>query len=183
MKNKKIYLLIIISVILLVFIGIIFYINKTNDNINYNELNSSSDELNQKMEEDNYIQTFNIKSTPDNPIKIDDIEATNIEITDDSGKLQIVTTLKNNSNEDCEGFFISIALLDENGNTLTTISKNSSEIIPANGELTLTNSVVGIEKKANFLNAKIETFEKSAIKNNLENVFNTMNDMAIPESK
>ena len=39
---------------------------------------------------------------------MDDIEATNIEVIYNQGELQVSTTLKNNSSETLNGFFIEI---------------------------------------------------------------------------
>lgn len=102
---------------------------------------------------------------------MDDIEATNIEVIYNQGELQVSTTLKNNSSETLNGFFIEIGLLDENANTVSTIAQNSEETIEPNQEITIINNVVGFDEQTNIVNAKIVSIEKNTIQDTIDNSF------------
>lgn len=178
MKNKKIYLFIGIFIILLAIIIFAFIIN--NNNIDNNTTSNTSNETNE--EEQVLLPTFTIKSTKDNPIEMDDIEATSLELTNNFGDIKIITTLKNNSKEDVKGFFIEIELQDENGKRITTIAENSEETIKAKGEITLTNYISEEANGDKIKNAKILTIEKNSIKDSIENSFDEMEEsISVPE--
>lgn len=160
MKNKKVYIIITVIILILVAsIGIICFMKLKNKNIN------SENEVESNII---YNKETNIKSTQENPIKYEEIEATNIDVKYISGTLEIDTTLKNNSNDDIDGFFITIALLDEKGNTVTSISDNSNEKIGANKEISIKNYVVEEENIDVICNAKIVSFEKNSVKDILD---------------
>lgn len=169
-KKKYIVGLIVLILILIILLGIFIFAKKAKNDVAQNTIESS---------EENLQETFTIQSTKNHPIQKDDIEATKIEVIRNSDEYIIHTTLKNNSQEPIEGFFITLSILDEKGNTITSISENSSESIPVNGELVLTNYVTGIDKNVKCSSAKIDTLEKNNIKDNLENAFDTMDDAAI----
>ncbi len=168
MKHRKIYLIIALLIALLVLVVIFFCISKPNSNkITQNVQKDSSNDL---------LHTTTLKSTPDNPIEKYGIESTNIEIVNNLCELQIVTTLKNNSNELLDGFFIEIVLLDESGNTITTISENSEQKIEAHGEYSLTNYVAGLTIESNVSNAKIVSLRKNTLKNTMDDAFNSIEE-------
>ena len=77
---------------------------------------------------------FNIKSSKEEPIKQGDIEVQNIDIVQNGELVKVICTLKNTSNKDVNGTFISINLLDENRNFVTVVAKNIGEMIPAKGK-------------------------------------------------
>ena len=106
----------------------------------------------------------------------DDIEATKIILINNFGELELETTLKNNSNEEINGFFIQIDFLDENGNTLTSISNNSQDVIDAKGELIMRNTISGLESDINIKSAKISYFEKNTVQENIENSMTEIED-------
>lgn len=171
MKNKKYIIgLIVLILILLVLLGIFVFAKKAKNNATKNTIESSEEGLQ---------ETFTIQSTKNHPIQKDDIEATKIEVVRNSDEYRIHTTLKNNSQEPIQGFFITLSILDEKGNTVTSISENSLESIPVNSEIVLTNYVTGIDKNVKCSSAKIDTLEKNNIKDSLENAFDTMDDAAI----
>ena len=154
--------LIILAVIIFF---VVKYINDSKNStqpIQDNQI-SSSDTINSKV--------INIQSTTENPIQMDDIEATNIEIIYNQGELQVSTTLKNNSSETLNGFFIEIGLLDENANTVSTIAQNSEETIEPNQEITIINNVTGFDEQTNIVNAKIISIEKNTIQDTIDNSF------------
>ena len=171
MKKKK-SLLILISILIIIILAIIiFFVIKHFNNVvepsntveNENTINNGYSDT---------LPTTNIQSSEDNPIEMNDIEATNIEIINNYGELQVLTTLKNNSNETINGFFIELALLDENDNTITSIAQNTEETIEPNNELTITNNVTGIDNNVSITNAKIISIEKNTIQDSIENSFN-----------
>lgn len=164
--NKKIKTVLFFLVLLIILAVIIFFVVKyINDSKNStqpiqdNQI-SSSDTINSKV--------INIQSTTENPIQMDDIEATNIEVIYNQGELQVSTTLKNNSSETLNGFFIEIGLLDENANTVSTIAQNSEETIEPNQEITIINNVTGFDEQTNIVNAKIISIEKNTIQNKIQ---------------
>ncbi len=167
--NKKIKTVLFFLVLLIILAVIIFFVVKyINDSKNStqpiqdNQI-SSSDTINSKV--------INIQSTTENPIQMDDIEATNIEVIYNQGELQVSTTLKNNSSETLNGFFIEIGLLDENANTVSTIAQNSEETIEPNQEITIINNVTGFDEQTNIVNAKIISIEKNTIQDTIDNSF------------
>ena len=171
---KKKYLFLILFIILVILI-IVFTLSRKKEN---NIPNNTSNEVNSIDNSDVISQTVNIQSTHENPIEKDGLEAKNIEIVQNSSDLQVNTTLKNNSNEKIEGFFITINLLDENGNIITTLSENCEKTLEANEEYTISNSVVGIENKPSFTKAEITALEKGIFAKNIENAFDEMEEKA-----
>lgn len=167
MKNKKI--VISVSILLVLIIGIILFI------IIYNNNNSKNNSLNETSDSTQIAQssipTFTIESTKDSPIEKDGIEASSLQIKNNSGDVEIITTLRNNTDENIHGFFIEISLLDKNNNIVTTISENSEETIKANSSYALTNYVSNLNNAGDITSARIETLEKNNIKNMLENNF------------
>ena len=161
MKNKKyLFLTILLVIIVLLVIGIFVAINSNKKDSEEN--NSTSD--NSVFS----ISNMTLKSTSKNPITKNEIEATNIEIKNNFGELQVITTLKNNSSEEINGFFIQIDFLDHNKNIITSISDNSTSKISPNGELTIENTISGLETGSNIVSAQISYFEKSNIQDNIE---------------
>ena len=167
--NKKTKIALISIILIIILAVIIFFVIKYSDESKtpteptQDNTTNSSNTFTSKV--------VNIQSTMENPIQMNDIEATNIEVTYNSGELQVSTTLKNNSTETLNGFFIEIALLDENGNTATTIAQNSEETIEPSQEFTIINNVVGFNDQSNIVNAKIVSLEKNTIQNTIENSF------------
>lgn len=193
MKNKKmVYILIAIFIVSLVALIAFYAISKNGKENDQDDKASNdvaqNDPVSNQLETGlrspegdirDLIQTTNLQSTSDHPIRNDVIEATNIEIVNTLGDLKITTTLKNHSNEAVEGFFIVIDLVDENGETVTTIAKNSNDTIEANGEFILTNYASQPNDKQTIKDAKITSLEKNSVKNTIENSFEQMQQDAI----
>lgn len=186
MKHKKIVYICIVVILIIVLAVVAFCMiqsNHTKDNTPEENVQSnvSSESVGEIANpgEDMGIQTITLKSTSDNPIQKDNIEASNIEIINTLGDLKIITTLKNNSNEAVEGFFIVIDLLDENGEVVTTIAKNSNDKIEANGEFVLTNYASQPTDKKSIKSAKITSLEKNSMRTTIENSFEQMKEDAI----
>lgn len=181
-RNKKIYIISGILIFLLIITVIIFTIknNKTsNENNNENNDNEISDEIVENIQSNNYEgmpQVITIKSTKENPIEKDNVEVTNIEIIENFGELQVTTTVKNNTNEILNGFFIEIYFLDKDGNEVTSISEDSEEKVEPNEEFSFYNSVTEIPNGKDIINARIGSLEKSSTKNYIENVFDEMDE-------
>ena len=174
MKNKKkIGLLVLIIFIILVVIISVIIINKDSKNNISNHENENSEMENLE----DTIKVTNIESTSDNPIKKDGIEATKLIVTANSNEVQVETTLKNNTNELLEGFFIKIALLDKDGNIITTIAKNSTDNIEANDEITIMNNVTECDDAQKIVRAEIKTLEKKAPTKAIESTFNEVEEM------
>ncbi len=170
--NKKTKI-VLISIILIVILAVIifFVVKYVNDSKNSTQpiqdnTTNSSDIVTSKV--------VNIQSTAENPIQMNDIEATNIEVVYNFGELQISTTLKNNSTETLNGFFIEIALLDENSDTVSTIAQNSEETIEPNQEITIINNVAGFDNQINIVNAKVVSIEKNTTQSNIEDSLEEM---------
>lgn len=168
MKNKKIYILIIVILIIVVFGIIYFKIQKDNSNKKDELIQSSQENIeNTENQED---MTINIKSSNKNPIKLDEIEATNIEILCVANTLQVFTTLRNNSNEKINEFFIEMELLDEKGDRVTILAGKVEEI-EAKSEIVVNNNVAELSNGRKICNAKILSIEKQSVKDTLESSF------------
>lgn len=177
MKNKKILLsIIIIIVILLLFIFLLINNSNHNDEVVDNFV---EDEVIPLQGDENLDEIVTIQSTPKNPISMDNIEVSEIKITGVEDQLKVVSTIKNNTSETLNGFFIQIDLLDANGNVITTLSENSNENIEANGGTTaITNYVSGISNGTDIVNAKISSLDKNNIKDTLDNAFDSIEQEA-----
>lgn len=175
--NKKIKTILFFLVLLIVLAIIVFFVVKNINDSKNSIQTTQEDQTNSSDTVDS--KTVNIQSTTENPIQMDDIEATNIEVIYNQGELQVSTTLKNNSSETLNGFFIEIALLDENANTVSTIAQNSEETIEANQEITIINNVAGFDEQTNIVNAKIVSIEKDTIQDTINDSFEEV-EQSIP---
>lgn len=185
-KNKKIYIFSGILILLLIIVIIILSIINNKEGKENNNENNHEDidmELSDEIVENipsNKIEgvskVINIKSTKENPIEKDNIEVTNVEIIDNFGDLQATSTLKNNSSEELNGFFIEIDFLDKDGNVVTSIAENSEQKVKPNEEFTFYNSVVEARNTGDIVTARISFIEKSSTKNSIENVFDEMDE-------
>ena len=153
-----------------------FFVIKTQDNVSDNDANNGSESAG-----NNTVNgTVTVKSTEEKPILLNEVEATNIEIIRvNSNNLEIHTTLKNNSDEDINGFFIVVGLLDKDGNQINVIAQNSEEVIKANSELVIYNNA-SVEDTQKVVDARMITFEKTPTQNSIENAFDEMID-EVPE--
>ena len=180
MKNKKAIIAIVIILIVFLTITILYFLKRNgvlNNNSN-NQIDTSDVNDNSQPESNNTSgeKVINIKSTSDNEILLNEVEATDIEIVSYDNNLQVKTTLKNNSNEDVNGFFISIALLDKNGDQVTSVAENSEETIKANSELIIYNNVPQLENSNEIVNGRMILFEKNTIQGTLEDNFAEMEE-------
>lgn len=181
-KKKKIYIFSGILVLLVIIAVTIFVVinnkdsNKNNDEDIDMELSNESVDNIQSNNYEGTPQVITIKSTKENPIEKDNVEVTNIEITDNFGDLQVTTTLKNNSNEFLNGFFIEIDLLDKDGKVVTSISQDSEQKVEANTEFTFTTGVVQLPNAIDIVNARIKTIEKSSTKNLIDESLNEIEE-------
>lgn len=181
-NKKKIYIFSGILVLLVIIAVTIFVVinnkdsNKNNDEDIDMELSNESVDNIQSNNYEGTPQVITIKSTKENPIEKDNVEVTNIEITDNFGDLQVTTTLKNNSNEFLNGFFIEIDLLDKDGKVVTSISQDSEQKVEANTEFTFTTGVVQLPNAIDIVNARIKTIEKSSTKNLIDESLNEIEE-------
>ena len=143
MKNKKV-LITIISIFIVIICLIVFFVIKNN----IKATDSSNNE--------NYLS---IQSTKEHKITKNGIEAENIELIKEPGRIKVVTTIKNYTDSTINNFFLEVKLLDANGNEVTSIAKNSNEKIPANQTIQITNYVSGVSNMQNITSAKIGLLE------------------------
>ena len=165
MKNKKIVISVgvLLIVIIIIIIAIAIFNNKNNSENNTTNQTSESTPSS--------TPTFTIESTKDNPIEMNGIEASSLQIKNNNGDVEIITTLRNNTQENINGFFIEINLLDKDNNIITTISENSKKTIKAYSNHTMTNYISALDNAEDITNAQIVTLEKNSIQNMLENRF------------
>ncbi len=170
--KKKKYIFSGILVLLVIIIIIIFVVinNKDKNNNNNDECIDMelSNESVDNIQSNNYegtSQVITIESTRESPIEKDNIEVTNIEIIDNFGDLQVTTTLKNNSNECLNGFFIEIDLLDKDGKVVTNICQDSEQRVESNTEVTFNTTIVQLDNAVDIVNARVKNVERSSIKN------------------
>ena len=88
------------------------------------------------------------------------VEVSNIEIIKNSEELEIKTILKNNSDEDISGFFITMGLYNKDGKEITQYSFNTQDKIPANGTYTFSNYAPHPENE-DVVDAKVLSIEKN----------------------
>lgn len=170
--KKKKYIFSGILVLLVIIIIIIFVVinNKDKNNNNNDECIDMelSNESVDNIQSNNYegtSQVITIESTRESPIEKDNIEVTNIEIIDNFGDLQVTTTLKNNSNECLNDFFIEIDLLDKDGKVVTNICQDSEQRVESNTEVTFNTTIVQLDNAVDIVNARVKNVERSSIKN------------------
>ncbi len=164
MINKKLRIIICIAMILILTIGIIVFIAIKNNN----NKNAGKEEYKEKPD-------MVIKSTGENPIKLEGFEVTNIDIfktTDTS--LEVKATVVNKSDTLVNGFFIEIGLYDEKGKMVTEIAKNCTEKMNPGGSYTLNSSIVGLKKAKEITSAKLLNLEKETA-SSIEENFDTNN--------
>lgn len=162
MKNKKLRIIICLSILLILIIGIIVFIAIKNNN-------SKTAEKEEYQKKPDMV----IKGTEENPIKLDGFEVTNIDIfktTETS--LEVKATIVNKSDVPVNGFFIEIGLYDEKGKMVTEIAKNSTEKMNPGESYVLKSSVVGLKKSKEITNAKLLSLEKEAT-STMEESFDT----------
>ena len=184
--NNKLIIIIILIIIVIVG-GFIFFQNKNkNNSTQEGQIEQTTDSQVTESEED--LSRFKdieytIESTSENKIEKDGIEAQSIYIKSYTNELEIKTTLKNNSSEKVEGYMIEIELLDDEGNTMTTISDNSQEVLEAGETKEMLNYVVGLENQDQIRNAKIISLEKNNIEETMEKSFEGMIPDEVKEMK
>ena len=168
MNKKKVALAIvlIIAIVLVVFIAT-KAIKKDSNSSNNNAKGIGE----ATVVDDNNI---NIKSSKKNKIEKDGIVAEEIKLQILGDQLQVLTTLKNESGEKLDGYLIEMDLVDESGKTLTTIAKNSDEVVEAGATIELENYVMGLENPQDVRGAKITTLEKKSAQKSLEQTFEEM---------
>ncbi len=167
--NKKL-ILIIVGILIIVTLLIALITTKL---LNKNSLSTSNESNSgEATVVDEY--NINIKSTKKNKIEKDGVEVEEIKLQILGDQLQVITFLKNNSSEKLDGYFIELELLDESGKELTTIVKNSNDVIEAGATIELKNYVMGVENPEEIRGAKIKTLEKSSAQKSLEQTFKSM---------
>ena len=178
MKNKKGRIIIIGIIVILLLIALFFIVLSKKNNLFSNitkqeiEKNTKNEEINSDNNSEVILtSTMIIKSTKEKPIEKDGIEISNMQIVIKTNELNVETTLKNNTNEDLNGFFIHIDLLDENNKRITSITEGSDEILKAHGEIKLYNNVSGLKKNSEIKDIKIVELEKTSIANNMKENF------------
>ena len=169
-KNNK--MVIIGVIILLIIMGVIIYFIITNSMKKQREFDSNNESTTQadEIKESEY----SITSTDNNKIEKDGFEVSNINLHAMGDQLQVVSTLKNNTSEKVDGYYIEIDLLDKSGNQMTTIADNSTQGIEAGQSIEIQNSVIGIENADKVASAKIVTLEKSNIEDMVKEDFEKM---------
>lgn len=181
-KKKKIYIFSgILALLVIIVVTIFAVINNKDDKKNNNEdidMELSNESVD-NIPSNNYEgdpQVITIKSTKENPIEKDKVEVTNIEIIDNFGDLQVTTTLRNNSNEILNGFFIEIDLLDKDGKVVTSISQDSEQKVEANTEFTFSTGVAQLPNAVDIVNAKVKSIEKASTKNLIDDSLNKIEE-------
>lgn len=156
MEKKYIYLIIFASIVIITISVFSIKEKISNDKMQDNVI---SDQVNNEEIEDK--NTFVIKSTKEMPIVKDGLEATKIKVRKVFNDYEITATIKNNTKEKVNGFYIEIFLLDSKGETVTYISENSDSIIEPNKNYILNSSITGLDKEIEISGAKIGTLEKN----------------------
>lgn len=165
-KNLKIIVLLIILIIFIITVSIILIKRK---NKSSNDTNIADG--NTVIVEENKIT---IKSTKKNKIEKDGIEAEQIGIEILGEQLKIETIVKNNTSETIKGFQIVIDLLDEDGNTLTTISSNETDNLEPKKSVKIDNYADLLENQDKIRSAKIVSIDKGSMNDSIDNMIDKM---------
>lgn len=170
--NKKniIIMVLLLLLIIIVVVGFIIINNNKKNNLQENENTSGTTNLASETGEYEY----SIQSDESNPIEKDGIEAKSINLTSIGDQLEVKTVVQNNTSELLDGFYIEIDLLSDKGNTLTTITDNSTEKVEAGKSIEVTNYVSGFEFADKIKGAKIVSLEKSSMGAALDETFDDM---------
>lgn len=178
LNKKKVLIaaaIIIISIIFLVFIEI----KSSNKDGKSTSSSRNNTGVATVVDENNII----IKSTRKNKIEKDGIVAEEIKLQILGDQLEVKTTINNNSREKLDGYLIEIVLLDENKNTVTTISDNSNDVLEAGETKEITNYVMGLENPKAIKGARISTLEKKSTQKTLEDAFDSMTPKEIQDAE
>ena len=169
MNKKKVALAIV--VILIAVVLVVFIATKVMKKDGNSSENTAKD-IGEATVVDNY--NIEIKSSKKNKIEKDGIVAEKIKLQILGDQLQVLTTLKNESGEKLNGYLIEIDLVDESGKSLTTIAKNSNDVVEAGATIELENYVMGLDNPQDIEGAKIKTLEKMSAQQSLEQTFEDM---------
>ena len=114
-----------------------------------------------KLEQTSYGSAINIiKSTESHKIQNNGIEATEVKLFKLKNSLKVVSTLKNNTESDINGFFIELELLDSSGKTVFPMSVNSDTKIPAGKTVAIENYATLDNTTNEIVDVRIKTIEK-----------------------
>ena len=169
MNKKKVALAIV--VILIAVVLVVFIATKVMKKDGNSSENTAKD-IGEATVVDNY--NIEIKSSKKNKIEKDGIVAEEIKLQILGDQLQVLTKLKNESGEKLDGYLIEMELVDESGKSLTTIAKNSDEVVESGATVELENYVMGLDNPQDIRGAKIKTFEKMSAQQSLEQTFEDM---------
>ena len=169
MNKKKVALAIV--VILIAVVLVVFIATKVMKKDGNSSENTAKD-IGEATVVDNY--NIEIKSSKKNKIEKDGIVAEKIKLQILGDQLQVLTTLKNESGEKLNGYLIEMDLVDESGKSLTTIAKNSNDVVEAGATIELENYVMGLDNPQDIEGAKIKTLEKMSAQQSLEQTFEDM---------
>ena len=168
MNKKKLAFLIVILILILLGIFIIIKCKNNKDE------NISMPNKQAEITDENIENIFNINSSERNPIEKNGVEATALTILKSGDQLEVKTTLKNKTEEDINGYFIEIELLDANGNKVTAIASNSKDSIKAGESIEICNYVSGLENQNQIKGARIKELSKLNMQDSIEKTFDDM---------
>lgn len=152
MKDKK--WLIIIGLIILILV-IIFIVKITNKEDKIKEENTTDDFAGNEYIDVKEDGTRVNKSEKFSTTKeIEGLKISNIELTEKENVTQILADIKNTTDKDVEGFYVSINFLDKNGESIVSLG-GYIPTVEANGTATLNTNSTG-----DFANAYDYTIEK-----------------------
>ena len=147
MKNRK-NVLILFSIIIFIIVccGILYYMNR------------KPSEPETILDDNTQI----IKSTNDNKIEKDELEAVDIKIVKESAEaITVTTTLKNNSDTTIENVYMEVYLLNSNGKVVTSFAMDHKEKIAPHSSTTIESYVAGDDADIKSItSAKINRVEK-----------------------
>ena len=164
--NKKKILIIVLIIIVLTFISVIVLKSIQNNKTSIKEdddINAIEDIVDMSKEYD-----YEIKSTKDNPLEKNGIEANSIMLHAVGDQMEVTTILKNNTDELINGYNMQIDLTDDNGDTVTTISSNTDIEIGVGKSYEEKNYIMGIKNPEKITGAKIVELEKGTVASSLE---------------
>lgn len=165
-KEKKIMIVtLVIAVLIIIGVTIIFIIMQGN-----NKEKTDLSENQQGMDQSVADYEYSIQ----NAAEKDGIKATKIDFHVIGNQIEVVTSLKNDSGEKLNGYYIEINLLDKKNNIITTIADNSTDVIEAGASKDLYNYVVDAKDSDKIAKAEIVTLEKSSISDSINEKFDNM---------
>ena len=162
---KKLSILFIILLVIVVSV-VTFY--------KFNSNTKKEEDLLMSVKSNGYdTPILTIKSEKDHKIEMNDIELVNSKIYKLDNSLKVLTTIKNNTDRNLDGFLLMFELVDADGNTVFPMAVNSDEVIKSGASITVENYATIEEDTKNIVDLRLISADKT-ISNSVNEAFGKM---------